>query len=141
MQQCRGDKPWDVLLCYYSVMGQKHKWSWTKWLHNDNCINIVMIPGVFTTEQSLQHPAVCLWRVTGLNKILQTSLMNLQTHSMLILLSFYTYCVPFCEMEWNLYCSILVHFYWFPVIANWSHCYCKIEFYSFVKWNVTILNL
>ncbi|XP_037620234.1 uncharacterized protein LOC119485030 isoform X2 [Sebastes umbrosus] len=28
-------------------------------------------------EQSLQYPAVCLWRVTGPKRILQTSVMNL----------------------------------------------------------------
>ena len=33
------------------------------------------------TEQSLQGPAVCLWRVTGPNTILQTSGMNLDPHT------------------------------------------------------------
>ena len=44
---------------------------------------IFMIPEVFTIDQSLQHPAVCLWRVTGLWISLLPSVMNLdlQTQS------------------------------------------------------------
>ena len=43
--------------------------------------NILMLAEDFSTDQSLQHPAVCLWRVTGLTILLWTSLMNLDLHA------------------------------------------------------------
>ena len=43
--------------------------------------NISVIPEGLTTEQSLLLPAFCLWRVTALEMILHSSVMNLDLHT------------------------------------------------------------
>ena len=57
-----------------------------------NYRNMFMIPGVFTTDHGLQHPAVCLWRVMRLEENLWTSLINLDLHTQRTSILIYNTC-------------------------------------------------